>query len=236
MNTQFYSSSAKQALIISAFLLAVGISSFFLVEPQVGRGQAFATSTPFRIEQVITGEISFLVQPNTVTMSGNLNGITGGTSNGSTSVKVQTNAVNGYYMDIAFASNGSADAMRGQTTGSQSIHDYQTATSSLPDYAFSTASTSAVFAYTVGAVDPTDVHQNFLNNGSSLCGTGGTSSTTRCWMEPRTSNFTIIDRGSSATDGATSTIYFRVHVPNNPNPGLEADTYVATATLTATNQ
>jgi hypothetical protein len=188
---------------------------------------------------VITDEISFLVQPANVQATSSINGITGGTANGSTTVSVRTNSNTGYYMTIAFVDNGTPNAMEGDVSGSQSIHDYLTSSSTVPDYLFSTASTSAVFAYTVSALDDTDIAQAFLDNGADCnipIGSGGAYTADRCWMEPRTSSFEIIDRTSAAASGATSTVHFRIHVPNNPNPALVADTYTATATLTALNQ
>jgi hypothetical protein len=129
--------------------------------------------------------------------------------------------------------------MLGDVTDSESIRDYGTAVASVPDFLFSTASTSAVFAYTVSAVDDTDLAQAFLDDGGDCnipIGSGGAYTADRCWMEPRISSFEIIDRTTAAPTGATSTIHFRIHVPNNPSPGLVADTYTATATLTALTQ
>ncbi len=227
MNTQHYLTSATQALLASTLILALVVMGYFFIEPQVGL--AVTTST-FSVSQDITGETSFLVLAPNVTMTGSLNGITGGTSNGSTTVVVQTNAVNGYTMNIAFYDNVGSTAMRGQVTGSQSISDYPASTTQ-PSITFSTASSAAVFGFTVGAASTTDLDASFLNNGS-VCNTGSTYTADSCWMTPTTTAFQVIDRGSSATDGATSTIYFRVHVPNNPTPGLVVDTYTATATLT----
>jgi hypothetical protein len=233
MNTKHYFTAATQALIASTLILAILGAGYFFVEPQVGRAQATST---FTISQIITGEISFLVYGATTTMIGNLNGITGGTANASTSVKVQTNSATGYLMDIHFATTTSGNAMQASNNPSSSIYDIA-ASSTEPHYSFSTASTSAVFGYSVSADDSSDIAQAFLDNGSSACNQpGGSANDNTCWMEPRQSRYNIIDRDTDATTGATSTIHFRVHVPNNPNPGLVADTYVATATLTATNQ
>lgn len=230
MNTKHYLNSALQALISSTLILAVVMISYFFIEPQVGRAQ---DSSTFSITQTIIGETSFLVDATNVTMVGDLNGITGGTANGSTSVSVRTNSPGGYTMTIAFTDNAGTEAMRGETTGSGSIHDYKTATTSLPDYNH-TASTSATFAYTVSAASTTDVAANFKNNGS-VCGSGS-HTTDKCWMEPTVAAFQVINRGSDAVSGATSTLHFRVVVPNNPTPGVVIDDYTATATLTVAPQ
>jgi hypothetical protein len=197
------------------------------VEPQ-------DTSGPFTISQVITGETSFVVDAVNTTLTGSLNGITGGTANGSTTVVVQTNSPTGYTMTIAFFNNGTPQTMLGSSTASESIRDYP-AVGGQPTFLFSTASTAAVFAYTVSAADSSDLDQSFLDNGSA-CNTGSGFTADRCWMEPMVSSFQIVDRDTDAVTGATTTLHFRVHVPNNPNPGLVADTYIATATLTVAPQ
>ncbi len=231
MNTKHYLNAASEAAVAALLTAALLSASFFIIEPQVGQAQDSAT---FTISQTITGETSFLVDPTNTTLSGSLNGITGGTANGSTTVVVQTNSSTGYTMDIAFATTSTGNAMQAQNNPSSSIHDYP-ATSSQPTFLFSTASTSAVFAYTISASNASDVDQSFKNNGTA-CNTGGSYTADRCWMEPAFSNFRVIDRTTAATTGATSTLQFRVYVPNNPTPGLVADTYTATATLTVAPQ
>jgi hypothetical protein len=230
MNTHYYTQVTIQALVAALLTLTVLCASFFLVEPQVSQA---VVGTPFTIKTNITDEISFLVQASNVTATGSINGLTGGTANGSTTVVVQSNNSAGYYMTIAFTSNGSGQAMLGDVSGSDSIRDYP-ATSSQPTFLFSTASTSAVFAYTVSAVDSSDLDPSFLNNGSA-CNTGAGYTADRCWMEPMTTSYQIVNRTSEAGSGSTSTIHFRISVPNNPQPSLEEDIYTATATLTALN-
>ncbi len=232
MNTTRYIAATWYASIAAITISALLALSFFLVEPQVSQA---IDSNPFTIKTTITDEISFLVQPANVTATGSINGITGGTANGSTSAVVRTNSATGYEMSIRFANNGSQDAMQGDTTGSDAIKDYQVGTSTEPTFLFSTASSAAVFGYTVSAADPSDLDASFLNNGSA-CNVGSTYTADRCWMTPTTTPFQIIDRTSDAPSGATTTLHFRIHVPSSPSPSLVADVYTATATLTALNQ
>ncbi|HMO77701.1 MAG TPA: hypothetical protein PKA42_01070 [Candidatus Paceibacterota bacterium] len=232
MNIKYYLSNATQSLVTTSLILAVIATMFFMVEPSVGRAVA---GTPFTIKQTITDEISFLVQAPNVTMVGALQGITGGTANGSTTAVVRTNSAGGYVMSIAFATTSSGNAMRGDVSLSSAIHDYPATALGEPTYLFSTASTSAVFGYTASAADSADLDSSFINDGND-CNEPGSHTADRCWMEPMTTGFQIIDRGSSAALGATTTVHFRVHVPNSPIPALEEDVYTATATLTATNQ
>ena len=235
MNTQKITVAALESLAFAVVAVSLMATSYFVVEPQVGLGQA-TTSGPFTIRTTIVEEISFLVGAVNVVATGSINGITGGTANGSTTVVVRTNDSQGYNMTIAFFNNGTSEAMRGDNSLSTSIRDYPS-TSTQPTYTFSTASTSAVFGYTVSATDSADVEQSFLHNGSNACNqVGGTANATStfCWMEPTVSAFEFVRRITPA-GGSTSTLHFRIHVPNNPNPGVQSDTYTATATLTATN-
>jgi hypothetical protein len=232
MMTKQYLQTAIQALIASALIVAMLALSYFIIEPQVGRAQD--TSGPFTITQQIIGETSFIVDAVNTTMVGSLNGITGGTANGSTTVAVRTNSPTGYTMDITFFDNGTDNAMLGSSTASEAIRDYP-AVGGQPTFLFSTASTSAVFAYTVSALDSSDLDQSFLDDGNN-CNTDSGFTAERCWMEPMTTAFQIIDRSTSAPTGATSTLHFRVHVPNNPTPGVVVDMYIATATLTVAPQ
>lgn len=229
MNKKQYFNAAMDAILAATLTVALAMASFFIIEPRIGQAQDTST---FTISQTITGETSFLVSGTNTTLSGSLNGITGGTANGSTTVVVQTNSPTGYTMDIAFATTTSGNAM--ENSSGDAIYDYP-ATGGQPTYSFSTASTSAVFAYTVSAVNASDVDQSFKNNGSA-CNTGGSYTANTCWMEPSFSNFRVISRTTPATTGATSTVYFRVHVPNNPSPGLVTGVYTATATLTVAPQ
>ncbi len=223
---------AIEATLAAVATVALLGASYFVIEPRVGRAQD--TSGPFTISQTVTGETAFLVDAANTTLSGNINGITGGTANGSTTVSVITNSPTGYTMDIAFFNNGTPQAMLGEVTASESIRDYP-ATGGEPSFLFSTASTAAVFAYTVSAAASSDLDQSFKNNGSA-CNTSTGYTADRCWMEPQVSSFQIIDRTTDALTGASTTLHFRVHVPNNPSPGIVADTYTATATLTVAPQ
>lgn len=230
MNIKYYLSNASQALVTTSLIIALLGMMFFVVEPRVGRA---VDSGPFTIKQTITDEISFTTHAANVTMYGQLQGITGGTANGSTTVVVKTNNATGYEMTIAFASNSTLQTMKGDVTGDSGIRDYPAA-SGQPTYLFSTASTAAVFAYTVDAEDELDIDPSFIDNGAA-CNQTGSYTFGNCWMEPATTTFMIIDRAGSASSGATSSVHFRVHVPNNPNPVLQEDVYTATATLTAVN-
>ena len=224
MNFITLQNESKQNLMIaiSGFLLLV--LSFAVLEPAISLAQ---TST-FSVRQQVTSEVSFSTSAANVTMAGSLAGLTGGNATGTTLVAVQTNSATGYNMTIAFTNN---PAMRGETTGSTAIGNYGTTTE--PTFNFF-ASTSAVFAYSVYASTTADLDQSFKSNGSA-CNTGAASTANTCWMGASTTAFQIIARTTAATTTpATTTVQFRVNIPNNPTPAVQSDFYTATATLTVT--
>lgn len=226
------------AVAASFFVSLVILSSYFVIEPQIGQA---VSSDPIAIQQEIGAEISLTVDATSVTASGTLNGISGGNATATTQAVVRTNNTNGYYMDISFTDSDSDGTIMRRNLGgtySGSIKNYSTSSYNImvtPSYGFSFASTAAMFAYTVTASNTNDIGQNFLHNGSSLCGEGSSTTADVCWMAPTTTAYRMIETGEPATAGSTTTVKFRIYVPSNPSPVVENGTYTATATLTAVN-
>lgn len=226
--------AAVASFLASAFMIA----TYFVIEPQIGQA---VSSGPISVVQEIGAEISLAVDSSSVTASGTINGISGGNATATIQTVVRTNNTTGYYMDISFADSDSDGTIMRRDLGgtySASIKNYATSTYNTmvtPAYGFSFASTASMFAYTVTASDTNDIAQNFLHNGSTLCGTGSGTTADQCWMAPTTTAYRIIDTGAPASTGATTTVKFRIYVPNNPDPAVENGFYTATATVTAVN-
>lgn len=156
-----------------------------------------------------------------VTMSPSIGGLTGGTSNGSTSVVVLTDSPAGYELTIV---SENAPAMQG-TFGT--IADYVPQANPLPDYAFTTAATNAYFGF---SPEGTDIVTRYRNSGA-VCGSGASDDALACWDGLAITD-TVIARGAAnQPSGATTTIRFRVEVGSD-SP-VVAGTYIATTTLTA---
>jgi hypothetical protein len=238
ISAQHYSKSAFFALVTSITMVAMLFGTFFLLEPTISYGQV-DTSNEFSIRQTITDETAFLVQPSNVTTSGSINGVTGGNASGTTDFSVISNNSTGYYVEIAFESNGTNGAMLGDVTADESIRNYDGDAAGQPSYAY-TASTAAQFAYTVTSDSPTDTAQSFLNNAAacniSAGSQNGATQATKCWKAPATAGFQIVNRSTSAITGATSTLEFDITVPASAVPVPSAETYTATATLTLFTQ
>ena len=228
MNLALITRSVWSSLVASILILMLAAASFLMMEPKVGFGAS--ANDEFTVTQTVTEEISFVATSSDVTMSPSLAGITGGTSNGSYAVRVRTNNAAGYNMTIDFSTS---TAMQ-RDGGGGYISNYAPTSATTPDYTFA-SETFAQFAYTVTASSSTDIDSTFLDNGSNTCGTGSTDGSGTCWFNPSTTPETIINRTTStAASGATTTIQFRVNIPNNPSPAIQTGTYTATATLTAT--
>lgn len=233
MNTITHlTTQAKYAAALAVATLAFLFMVHAAAEPQITLGQEAASST-FSIQQTITAESSFLVPPPNVTMNGTINGLTGGQATGSTQFVVITNNAAGYRVDIAFEDNGTGEAMQGDISGNQNLRDYDGDVSDEPSRGYVASTTAAQFAYTVTSSSTADTDQSFFHDGGA-CNTG-VSQVVTCWKAPSTTDFTIVQRGSSALTGATSTVTFNVTVPTTPTAVLEAETYTATATLSLFN-
>jgi hypothetical protein len=225
--------SARGALIATLLIVALGAMSFFVFEPSIGHSQI---TDEFTVSQTITNEISFNVTATDVTMTGAIAGLTGGYATGTTVVSVNTNNVTGYNMKLHFATNTVAHAMVASSTDPSSayIGNYTPAVAGVPDYTWvdNASGQSAEFGYTVTGTTPGEVDPSFMNNTSS-CNAGTNETANRCWLNPTTTPETIIN-STASNSNSTTTLTFKVAVPNAPSPALPSGVYIATGTLTAT--
>ncbi len=230
MQSLLYKNPTINAFVAAVLSICVLSFSFLVFEPYIAHG----ITDVFEVTQEITSEIAFETNPNDVTMTPPLQGVTGGNSFGTSTVAITTNNTTGYNMTIHFAST---TALQGDFVSSV-IDNYTPAVGGTPDYNFSVGANDAEFGYTVNSeTTPGDIDPDFKDNGSNSCGGGATGTALgKCWYNQAdaTSPFTIINR-STATPGtgATSTIVFQVGISANPSPAIAEAFYTATATLTA---
>ncbi len=116
------------------------------------------------------------------------------------------------------------------------INNYTPASAGVPDFAWidNISGQSAEFGYTVRASTTGEVDPSFRNNGSA-CNTGASETNDACWLNPTSTVAETIISTTAPVLSSTTTIKFKVAVPSSPSPALPAAFYVATATLTATN-
>lgn len=158
-----------------------------------------------------------------VILSPAIGGLTGGTSNGSTTIRVTTDSPAGYQLTIEAENN---PAMQ---DGANTIADYAPV-GAVPDYSFDTANTEAHFGY---SPDGVDLVARFLDDDVDTCGGGGSvDGKLTCWDGLSTTAETISQgSGSNHPDGATTTVNFRVGVGDTV--GQAPGVYYATTTITA---
>ncbi len=200
-------------------------SSSYLLEDTAGEiATGYSSSTSYSLHagyQQMQEVYMTITAADDVTLSPSIGGLSGGTSNGSTSVKVTTDSSTGYQLMIKSSSTPAL------VSGSDSFADYTSITSN-PDFNFGIASTDSEFGF---SPEGGDIYSRFKDNGSS-CGTGSTDTTDSCWDALSTTNKIISQRTSSNTpSGVITVIKFRAssgsgHVQPSGN-------YTATTTLTA---
>jgi hypothetical protein len=156
-----------------------------------------------------------------LSMAPAIGGLTGGVSNGSTSVSVLTDSPAGYQLSIQASA---APAMR---KGTDTIADYVALAAPAADFTFTTAATNAHFGF---SPQGSDVVLAFRDNGAA-CGVGALDTALACWRGLATSNILIAQGGPNQPTGATTTINFRVGV--GASAPVIAGQYIATTTLTA---
>ncbi len=217
-------------------------SSYRIESDSVNFGGGLSSSTNYAIEstggEVATGESSSgsyklkagyqqmqgafisLTPADAVVLSPSLPGITGGTSNGSTTVTVVTDSPAGYELTIR-ASQSPAMQKSGDT-----IADYNPTGET--DFVFAIGATDAHFGYSPSGVD---IPQRFKDDGGA-CNISSGDTPLACWDGLSTSDVAIARSTSgNQPSGASTTINFRVGIGGSvvQPPG----TYTATTTLTA---
>jgi hypothetical protein len=162
-----------------------------------------------------------LTAASNVTLSPNILGITGGTSNGETTVTATTDNLAGYTLSLTASSSPALVSANGD-----SFADYIPSGAN-PDFTFSIPALASEFAF---SPEGTDIAQRYRDNGSS-CNAGSSDTVDACWDALSTSPVIITSRTSSNHPGGTITkVKFRAQVASGRNQ--RAGTYFATTTIT----
>jgi hypothetical protein len=226
----------------SVMAQVMGSTNYRIQSDSVNLGGGLGTSTTYRLEstagEVGTGELTSttyalkagyqqmqevyiaLTAASSVSLSPSIPGISGGISNGSTTVTVTTDSPSGYTLTILASQN---PAMQ---KGADTIADYTPG--GAPDYTFVTNPADAHLGYSPSGVD---IVSRFRDNGVS-CNVGTDDTPLACWDGLSTSAATVAQRTSSNQPlGSTTTVFFRVGVGGSVFKA--SGTYTATTTLTA---
>lgn len=249
MREFFFTTISSIVLIILLFLSLQGVmaqvmgsTNYRIQSDSVNLGGGLGTSTSYRLEstagEVGTGELTgttyslkagyqqmqevyiALTAASSVSLAPSIPGISGGISNGSTTVTVTTDSPSGYTLTIR------ASQSPAMQKGADTIADYTPA--GAPDYTFVTNPADAHLGYSPSGVD---IVSRFKDNGAS-CNAGSGDTLLACWDGLSTSVVTIAQRTSPNQPlGSTTTVFFRVGVGGSVFKA--SGTYTATTTLTA---
>jgi hypothetical protein len=152
-----------------------------------------------------------------------MGGVSGGSSEGTTSWTVTTDNPAGYTMTI------NASTSPALTSGGNSFADYVPSTAD-PDYTFTNAASDSSFGF---SPEGTEVVTRFKDNTTSACNTGSAETSGKCWDGLSTTPKTIAGSATSNhTAGSTVTVRFRAE--SGASHLQPAGTYNATVTITAT--
>jgi len=190
---------------------------------EIGTGEQSSASYKLKAgyQQMQEIYIAISAASSSLTLSPSIPGVTGGTSNGSTSVTVKTDNLAGYELTIKASTNPALQK------GADAISDYAPSGAS-PDYIFTTAAADAHFGY---SPEGTDVVQRFLDDGAS-CNIGAGNTAASCWDGLSTTAVPIASTATANHPAGTATVVrFRVGLGGAvaQAPGV----YTATTTLTA---
>ncbi len=200
-------------------------STSFNLEDTVGEiATGLSSSTNYVMkagyQQMYTSYISISSPPDVALAD--INGLIGGTSNGSIAWNVLTDNSAGYVLSVQASTDPAL-----QTSGGISFDDY-TPASADPDYTFAIVSTTSAFGF---SPEGADILPRFKDN-SSVCNTGSSDTADACW-----DGFTLTTKnisqstGSNHPSGATTTVKVRAEI--GPSKMQESGAYSAVITATA---
>lgn len=187
---------------------------------EVGTGQS--DSSNYRMQagyrQMLVSYLS-LSSITSVTLSPSIGGVSGGTSDGSTSFTVITDNPAGYTATIKASSSPAL------VSGANSFADYVPAGSD-PDFTFSVSANDSEFGF---SPEGSHVVQRFKDNGTT-CNTGSGETASSCWVGLSTTAITIAESSSQTLSGTVTTLKFRAK--SGSTHIQPSGSYYATTTVT----
>ena len=202
-----------------------GGSASYIVEDTLGEiATGDGSSTNFTLhagyQQMQTSYLAITVPPSNVSLSPPIPGITGGTSNGSTSIKVLTDNSAGYQMKIKASTSPALKSTN------DSFADYTPAGAD-PDFTFSILANTSEFGFTP---EGSDIVQKFKDNGSA-CNTGSGDTASACWAPLSTTDQVIAQSSGSNQPSGTFT-YVRFRAASGSSKNQQEGMYYSTTTIT----
>jgi len=173
-------------------------------------------------QPMIESYIAAAALPEDITMSPSIGGITGGQSNGTTSIKVTTDSPSGYSLFVR------ASASPALATSTYSFADYIPNNPEIPDYNWSVPATTTGFGFTPYGPDTAPKYRHIGENCNE---DGGSESKDHCWYNLSISDETIAASYLSNHPEGTET-YIRFRAESGTQNIQSAGEYSATLIIT----
>jgi hypothetical protein len=228
---------------LSAGAYSASSSNYILQSDSVNFGGGYSTSSAYRMQdtagEIATGILSStkyimsagyqamnsdvyvaLSAPADITLAPALNGVGGGTSDGSSDWAVQTDNPAGYELSIRSVTDPALSA------GANYFGDYVPSYAE-PDYAWNTPVTESRFGF---SPEGDEIVRFFKDDGLN-CGSGALDTPLRCWFGLSTSNRAIArEAAANVPLWSTTTIRFRAEIGSKKPQAL--GNYSATVVVT----
>lgn len=175
--------------------------------------------------------ISISVTPTTINMTPPIGGLTGGVSNGSTTVNVMTDNLSGYQLQIKATSSPALKCKSSCNPATDYFSDYTPQNAGVPDFLWQVSPDTSEFGFTP---EGQDIVQKFKDNGAT-CNTGTLDTQDRCWYNLSMNNQTISQSFANNQPSGTQTIV-KFRAESGPNHIQPSGIYEATIIFTAFTQ
>ncbi len=231
----------------SVLAYEMGSSSYRIQSSSLNVGGTSQSSTNYRMEETI-GEIasdesasasyklkagyqqmqevyiSISASAN-VSMTPELQAITGGTSNGTATINVKTDSLAGYNLKLNVSTTPALKS------GSAEFPDYTEASPPAPDYDWSIGTANSEFGFTPWGQDTV---QKYRYVGTDCNQSGGTADGNQCWDGLEGSTEIQIAQSSSSNHPSGTDTYVKYQGEIKSNGFQTPGNYTATVTATAT--
>lgn len=186
-------------------------NNYRLIETLGEIAGGISTTSAYKIfagyQQMQESFISLSIYPSSVFLP-SIGGVSGGQTNGSTTITVITDNPAGYSLEIK-ASNSPAlvCSAGGCAVGEDKFNDYTPNSFSVPDFNWFVPSNTSEFGFTP---EGSDIVQKFRDNAVDSCNTANNDTPEKCWYNFSTSSELIsFSYSSNHPNGVSTVLKFR---------------------------
>ena len=185
------------------------------------------TSGSTTVSLTVNKEVQ-ITAPSNFSLSGTINGVSGGVATGNAAFSVLAGDTSGFMMNIA------AQAAPALVNGSYNFADYTpNAYTGTPTYAWTAPGAGlTAFGFAVGADAPANAAPKFRSS-AGTCGSGSSNSASNCWSGfDGTTQIPVVQTSAFSSSPLTENIALEAQFSNGNNTSIANGTYSTTITAT----